>query len=272
MTYHGNLIRSPNERIRAVFLVLMTMTALSGCAAGKINEQTQSWVRSHSDDKITKIPHKVFDLKSIVPSGQQPKVEVRLAKNGEISRVWPDGFFEGFSVGSAAAAAGIGATMLIPMAQGAAVGGAILLPGLTTMGIMHSRYRSALVKSMQEVDFPKSMEILLQSELAHQFPGKVSNNLEVQVLIWGYGLFSSPGSRHLWFHCDAQIQVKKAERIIFEESITWQAQKRSEDVPPPRFALLSEFAKDDGKLARDTFTEASEVLAAIIARRLGGRT
>ena len=112
MTYHDNLIRSQTERIKVVFLVLMTMAALSGCATGKMNEQTQSWVRSHRDDKITQIPHQVFDLKSIVPSGQQPQVEVRLAKPGEISKVWPAGFFEGFSTGSALAAAGIGATML----------------------------------------------------------------------------------------------------------------------------------------------------------------
>jgi hypothetical protein len=271
MTYRGNLIRSQTGRIKVGIMVLMTMAALSGCATGKMNEQTKSWVRSHRDDKITQIPHQVFDLKAIVPSGQQPQVEVCLAKPGEISKVWPAGFFEGFSTGSSLAAAGIGATMLMPMAQGAAVGGAILLPALTTMGIMNSRYGSVLVKSMQEVDFPKSVEKLLQSNLAHQFPGKVSPNLEVQVLILGYGLFGS-GGEQLWFHCDAQIQVKKAERIIFEDTITWQAQKRSDDIPPPRFAKLSEFAKNDGKLARDTFIEASEVLAAIIIKRLGGRT
>jgi hypothetical protein len=33
MTYHDNLIRSQTERIKVVFLVLMTMAALSGCAA-----------------------------------------------------------------------------------------------------------------------------------------------------------------------------------------------------------------------------------------------
>jgi hypothetical protein len=271
MPYPDNPIRSPADRVKAVFLVLMTMTALSGCASGKINEQTQSLVRGSLNDKITQIPHKTFDLKSILPPGQQPRVEVRLAKPGEISKVWPAGFFEGFSTGSALAAAGIGATLLAPMAQGAAVGAPIFLAGFTIMGIRNNRYGSELVKSMQEVDFPKSVEKLLQSKLSHQFPGKVSHNVEVQALIMGYGLFNM-GGHELWFHCDAQIQVKKAERIIFEDSITWQAQKRSDDVPPPRFAKLSEFAKDDGKLARDTFTEASEVLAAIIARRLGGRT
>ena len=270
MTNRDNRIRSQTGWIKVVIIVLLTMAALSGCATGKMNEQTQSWVRSHRDDKITKIPHQVFDLKSIVPSGQQPKVEVCLAKPGEISKVWPAGFFDGFSTGSSLAAAGIGATMLMPMAQGAAVGGAILLPGFTFMGIKNSRQGSVLVKAMEEVDFPKSVEKLLQSKLSRQFPGKVSNNLEVQVLILGYGLFGSGGDE-LWFHCDAQIQVKKAERIIFEDSITWQAQKRSDDVPPPRFAKLSEFAKDDGKLARDTFNEASEVLAAIIIKRMGGQ-
>ena len=161
--------------------------------------------------------------------------------------------------------------MLAPMAQGAALGGALILPTLTTMGIMNRRHRDALVSSMQEVDFSRNVENLLQSELAHQFPGKVSQTLEVQVLILGYGLFSSLGRDELWFHCDAQIQVKKAERVVFEDAVIWQAQQRSDDVPPPRFAKLSEFAGHDGKLARDTFIEAGEVLAAVIAGRLGVR-
>lgn len=33
MTYRGNLIRSQTERIKVVIIVLMTMAALSGCAA-----------------------------------------------------------------------------------------------------------------------------------------------------------------------------------------------------------------------------------------------
>ena len=33
MTYHDNLIRSQTERIKVVFLVLITMAALSGGAA-----------------------------------------------------------------------------------------------------------------------------------------------------------------------------------------------------------------------------------------------
>ena len=169
-------------------------------------EKTQSLVSEPHDDKITQIPHNIFNLKSNIPPGQQPKVEVRLAKPGEISKAWPANFFEGFSIGSAVAAAGIGATLLSPMAQGAAVGGAIILPSLTTLGIMNSRHRSTLVKSMHEVDFPKSLENLLQSEMARQFPGKVTNTLEVQVLILGYGLFSSLGGDELWFHCDARFR------------------------------------------------------------------
>ena len=46
LTYPGDLIHSPTEQLMAVFLVLMTMAVFSGCAAGKINEPTQSLVRS----------------------------------------------------------------------------------------------------------------------------------------------------------------------------------------------------------------------------------
>ena len=118
-------------RLKAVFLVL-TITVFWGCTLGDIINRPMAGTlgRSPSNAEITRTPHQVFDLKPIVPQGQQPQVEVRLAKPGEISKIWPASFFEGMSAGSAIAAAGVGVTMLTPMAQGAAVGGAIVLPDL----------------------------------------------------------------------------------------------------------------------------------------------
>jgi hypothetical protein len=276
----GNFFASPLLRLQAVFLVL-TITVFWGCSLGEITNRPTAGTfgRSPGNAEITRTSHQVFELKTIIPPGRQPRVEVRLARPGEISKLWPASFFEGMSAGSAIAAAGVGVSLLCPMAQGAAVGGAIVLPAFTALGIMNHRQRSALVRSMDETDFPNKLENLLQSEFARRFPGQVTTSPEVQVLILGYGLFSSgyslssaPDQDEFCFYCDAQIQVKKNGRTLFEDSITWRARERSDDLPPPRLARLSEFAAHDGRLARDTFIEAGEVMAAIIAKRLGGRS
>ena len=59
---------------------------------------------------------------------------------------------------------------------------------------MNHRQRSALVRSMDQMDFPKKLENLLLSEIARRFPGKETNSPEVLVLILGYGLLG-PRSR-----------------------------------------------------------------------------
>jgi hypothetical protein len=275
MTSPDNTIPSRARRLPAVFLLCAHITVYSSCAFGpnKNGSIDPTLRRISGNPEIERIPHQVFDLKSIVPTGQQPRVEVRLAKPGEISKAWPASLFEGLATGSAIAAAGVGVAMLVPMAQSSAVvGGAIVLPSFTALGIMNHRQRSVLVRSMDQADFPSKLTSLLQTEITRRFPGKETNSPEVLVLILGYGLLGPAEQEELCFYCDARLLVQKAGKILFEDPIIWHAQKRSDDLPPPRFARLSQFAERDGKLARDTFMEASEVMAAIIAKRLGGRS
>ena len=103
---------------------------------------------------------------------------------------------------------------------------------------MNHRQRSALVKSMDETDFPNKLENLLQSEFARRFPGEVTTSPEVLVLILGYGLFSSgyslsssPDQDEFCFYCDARIQVKKNGKTLFEDSIIWHARKEATICP-----------------------------------------
>ncbi len=109
----GNFFASPLLRLKAVFLVL-TITVFWGCSLGEIKNRPTAGTlgRSPGNAEITRTPHQVFDLKTIIPPGQQPQVEVRLARPGEISKLWPASFFEGMSAGSAIAAAGVGVSLL----------------------------------------------------------------------------------------------------------------------------------------------------------------
>lgn len=273
MTSPDNTIPSRARSLPAVFLLCAQITVYSGCAFGpnKNGSIDPTLRRISGNAEIERIPHQVFDLKSILPPGRQPRVEVRLAKPGEISKAWPASLFEGLGTGLPIAAAGVGVAMLCPMAQGGVLS-PILIPTLAAWGAINHRHRSALVKSMDQMDFPKKLENLLLSEITRRFPGKETNSPEILVLILGYGLLGPPEQEELCFYCDARLLVQKADKILFEDSIIWHAQQRSDDLPPPRFARLSQFAERDGKLARDTFMEASEVMAAIIAKRLGGRS
>lgn len=274
MTSSDNTIPSRARRLPAVFLLCAHIIVYSGCALGpNKNGSFDPTLRRipGSSAEIDRIPHQVFDLQSIVPPGRQPQVEVRLAKPGEISKAWPASLFEGLATGLPIAAAGVGVAMLCPMAQGGALS-PILIPTLAAWGAINHRQRSVLVKSMDQMDFPKKLENLLLSEIARRFPGKETNSPEVLVLILGYGLLGPAEQEELCFYCDARLLVQKDGKILFEDPIIWHAQKRSDDLPPPRFSRLPQFAERDGKLARDTFMEASEVMAAIIAKRLGGRS
>ena len=91
MTSPDNTIPSRARSLPAVFLLSAHITVYSGCAFGpnKNGSIDPTLRRISGNAEIERIPHQVFDLKSIVPTGQQPRVEVRLAKPGEISKAWP---------------------------------------------------------------------------------------------------------------------------------------------------------------------------------------
>jgi hypothetical protein len=158
------------------------------------------------------------------------------------------------------------------MAQGAALGGVILLPVLTYAGVAQANAAKTLRKAVSGFDFLEHVQVGLEEARfgsAGEFPkGETAAPQHLEVIILDYGIF---GDGALCFGLDARVSLKSGDREVFADEVIWGPDKRSEDLPPSRCATLFEFAEDEGGLASETLLEASQVLAAAIARRLGGR-
>ena len=269
-----HIMKNPrvNRLLAMGCLVVISSGLPEGCATqSPVKQETRSWMPSSVVVKtVRQIPFGSFELSSVARDGRPPKINVRLAKPGEVSKVWPANLAEGALTGAAIAGVGIGALLLSPMGQGAALGGVIALPMFTVMGHLNSSQRAALIRSLEQSDFSEWLTTQLQSRVSKRFPGEPSNEVEIEVLLLGYGFFSDSFSGEFCFWCDAQVRVVDAGAEVFVENIVWHAMERSEGLPPPRLAPLGEFAKDDGKLARETLIEAAQVLAALIDRHLRG--
>lgn len=253
--------------------LLLGVGALMSCAGSSRESQQEFFhYRLHAGSLTAeKVPYRRLD--PLTAEGLAlHEVTVRLKTEAEVSRVWPDGFWSGLGQGGGLAVFGIGVTLLNPFAQGAAIGGILLTPMLATMGYLNSQQRAVLTKALVEANFPQRVGDSLHSRLVGSQPG-AGGGPRLEVLILGYGLFSDvPGSPSLCWTADAEVRVVTAEdQAIFRDDLFWGPYRRSEDVPPPQCASLQEFAAEDGKLARRTFSEAGEILGAVIARRLRGK-
>ena len=230
---------------------------------------------------IQHVPLRTYPLAERTRGGAPPAVVARFATAGEVSTPWPASALSGASQGGALAAIGIATVAVNPMAQAAAVGGIIALPALTALGIAHGSDRSTLLEAVAESDLPAHLQTKLAERIA-SVRTEVSASAQgpaparpaattVEVVLPGFGFVGLSGSETLWFHCDAEVRVTEDGREVFRETIWWRANRRSEGVPPPRYETLSEWAADDARDARETLTEAADVLAALIARELGFR-
>jgi len=205
-----------------------------------------------------------------VRSGFAP-IEVRLARAPEVAQVWPNSVFEGLGAGAGLTAVGAGVTLLNPLAGAAVVGGVILTPALAIMGVMNASTRKAIITALQEVDFPRRLQDAIQSRLAASATGRTDHTMKLEVLVQGYGFFDGGGPEGLdyCFSFDGELTVTAADGVLYQERVFMEPYKRSLDVPPPRCTRFDKFGEDDGRLGRETLEEASEVMAAVIVRRLG---
>jgi hypothetical protein len=245
-----------------------------------------SLTEKHVQKPIERIPCKTIELPIAEGSGIS-KIEVRLAKESEISKVWPNTLFEGFMEGGASLFTGIGCVIMNPMlGQAAAVGGIILFPGLTVMGAINASDRSAIVTAFKEVDLPKRLQETIDRRLHSDPVLKPERTYLLEIVILGYGLLSETkddrrssglhpktppeGVEILCFNFDAEVNLKDSNGIVYQDRITLERYRRSIDAPPPTCTSLNQFAAADAKLTKKTLEEASEVIAAIVVKRLRG--
>lgn len=252
------------RRRSPVFAAVLSMTVTLGCAS----EPRKSAANPFA---IERVPYPAFDVSAMKGSGFA-HVEVRFARAPEVSHVWPNSLFEGLGAGAGLTAAGVGVTLLNPFAGGAVVGGVLVTPIWVTLGIMNENARTSITTALREVDFPNRLQGAIQSRLAKGSSGGPDSHVKLEILILGYGLLRA-GSREDWFcfSFDGEVKVTAADQVLYQDRVLMEPYRRSLDVPPPRCASLYEFGEDNGKVARETLVDASEVLAAVILRRVGAK-
>ena len=239
------------SRLRGLLLVLF----LAGCATTPVEIR-----------QIERIPSPAFDLKSIHGVGFS-EVNVRMPANIELAEVVPE---EG---GQAANALIMGPN---PIAIGV-----IFLEGIAA-GEVKSRIEEELLKSLKEVKFPEILQRSIVRRSREQFEDGGERTPGLEVVIHRYGFTSGPDGvvyvrpnfRNVQRFCSviqADIILKSANQVLYKDRIFWEPFKRSMDLPPPQCASPAVFAAHEGKLARQTFEEAAQVLAAVILRRLRGK-
>ncbi|MBW2410837.1 MAG: hypothetical protein JRF72_13640 [Deltaproteobacteria bacterium] len=253
--------------------VFGTILILFGCATTA--HQEPQYV-SQPDD-IDVIPAETFDLPDLLAdNNRRATLDVQVAKAGEMPEVSPKNAIEGASAGLFAwifvglpgvllkAPPGATFTDIVIVA---AAGGILFTAGGAVWGEINSNNHSIVSKAFRETDFAAQIQYILDKNLSFHFPGEPDDMTAIKLLILDYG-FSTRGADTLEFYCEANIEVRHAGEVVFEDFIFWSAQTRSQDVPPPVSASLGAFAKDEGALMRSMLQESSEVVAAVVLKRL----
>ena len=270
----------PKTLIIFFLYIIGTISTIFGCTTVKHPYFEEPQYVSLQDG-IHLEPTKTFDLPTLLKANNFPSVDVQLIKPGEVDeipKVSPEspakgafiGFLGGFFVTLGICGPGVPPDVCFTIC--AAVG-AISATYMAVQGGINyfSNFDlSNVTEAFQETNFSDQIQYLLEKNLSSYFTCQPDGMTEIKLLILEYGFttISTAGENNLIFHCDADIQVWHAGELVFKDSIFWSEIKRSYDVPPPRSASFHDFAKDDGAFVRAVLKEASEVIAAIVLKRL----
>lgn len=241
--------KTPAAHLWKSLCFLFLTTVLAGCASTAIEVR-----------EIERIPHRIFDPSSIDRLGV-PDVKVRLAADVELAEVVIEGGNMGFippDPGSLAIAIGVSLVLEHVASRKAAA------------------IKNQLEKALKEIDLPNKLQESIERRLKERAGEKGKGTPRLEIVIQRYGFVIGPDGldRSLNHHqrfcpvIHADITLEASDQLVYKDRIFWEPYKRSTDVPPPQCASPSVFAAQEGKLARQTLEEATEVLAAVIVARL----
>jgi hypothetical protein len=142
-------------------------------------------------------------------------------------------------------------------------------PGLSGL----EAYRqSVLAESVGKAEFPQLTQTALQRRLrATNVSADETPERRVEVVILGYGFVRGPQADSACSFLHALIRLDLPGHDTQEDGIFIEPFRRSDDAPPSYCTAAKKFIANGGELARQTWIESSEILAAIVARRLEDR-
>jgi hypothetical protein len=164
---------------------------------------------------------------------------------------------------------GVGATggvLAAPILAVYAAFGATWLPAaLSVEGWKHATVRDALA----QVDLPaRTLEALRRTWPLAPAPSVDAGTARLEIVIPAYGFVAGEHGEACFF-LDARYALERPGAPPHEDWVALEPLRRSADAPPAYCAQVRRFSEHGGALVRHTAEEAAEILAALVAHRLG---
>lgn len=270
--------RSKLQRRRfASVLLLAVITTLASCSSDSAKLGLELPEGRISAELI---PARSID-RAAIAGRRLTDVVVREAAQKEAEHAPPD-TLTAFAAGAGFVGVGAGEVLLIgPMAGGVVAGGIVIAPLLLSIGIQSDIIRHNAAAAIAKEDFLGATAAALRRDLQIENTARPtadqSRGLRLEVVAYRWGLMSASsgfdsGSDRNCFLFEGYWTLSDNERELYRDTIVWRVDRRSVELPPPRCATLEAYAADDGKLIHAVWTESSEIIAALVLRRLGGET
>jgi len=216
------------------------------------------------------------------------KIRVHMEGETAVAKLQPHGVMGGIATagkwtGTMVGLGGIAVLFSGPAGASAAVVGTgfivLVSPVLMAEGHRHAKQRDVVVKALADKPLPPLFEAALIRRLrsVNATPADAASTASpdttrIDITIHTYGLTLLPPQRAemLCVLVRGSVSVTSSREVEFSDDIVWEPYRRSEDLPAPQCADLRTFARQDGRLTRDSIDEAAEVLAAAVVKRLRG--
>ena len=201
-------------------------------------------------------------------------VEVRMAEAAELRNLGLVTSDEAMTLllGGAVLIGGSFGAAALPLLLAYAAYFAFLAAATPALSGLEGHRQSVLAESVAKVDFPRLTQTALQRRLrATETPPDEAPERRVEVAILGYGFVRGPQKDSACSFLHALIRLDLPGHDTQEDRVFIEPSRRSDDAPPPYCTEAKKFLVDNGELARQTWIESTEILAAIVSRRLENR-
>jgi hypothetical protein len=177
--------------------------------------------------------------------------------------------------GAAVSAIGAGALALGLMApplfaSTLVVGGILLLPLGSYVYRHEKKVQNTIHLALINAHFTQAVDEATKRRLKRAFPQEDVPKLNVEVVIETFGVEPAYKNQNC-FVIAAVMKICGGDDDLKEYRLVITPWERSPDAPPPYCATLEQFARDEGRLVKDTLAEYSELLAVMAIDRIRER-
>lgn len=227
---------------------------------------TQSWDVHGAEPPATQTPLKPAET-------TLPTLTVRRATEAELKDLELVSSDETMSMavgGPVITGGGFGAAAL-PLGAAYATYLVVVLPAtLLFADKLDSSRRNAFASAIREVDVAGITDAELRRRYHFQATASPGQPDGLEILIGSYG-FEQGSPNHICVFLHAHLRAMAGGAPVFDDTVHIANRDGSLDAPPPYCTQAQRFGEHHGALAKQALSETAEILAGIVAARLGTR-